>query len=215
MLAGSVSIIGAALVCYLISAYFRSPLKGIPGPFLAKFTNVWRLWDHCNATQIDTQRVLHEKLGPAVRIGPNVVSLNDPSLISTVYSTRGNYLKVSFMTISVRIAKGWLMPLCSQQSDFYAVNDAVQDGHIIENVFGTRSNAYHAKYMRPIQQLYSVASILSMEHLIDRTIESLCEQLEARFVDGRDAGKTCDIAEWIGYCKLDTIVLRDTLCLQY
>lgn len=88
---------GIALGVFVVShvlAYLRSPLKDIPGPFLAKFSNIWRLIDHYKATQIISQRRLHEKLGPAVRIGPNVVSLSDPTLLKTVYSTRGEYVKV-------------------------------------------------------------------------------------------------------------------------
>lgn len=85
--------LGVLVVSHVV-AYLRSPLKDIPGPFLAKITNLWRLIDHYNATQISTQRRLHEELGPAVRIGPNVVSLNDPALLKTVYSTRGEYIKV-------------------------------------------------------------------------------------------------------------------------
>lgn len=90
-------IAGIALSVFVVShvvAYVRSPLKDIPGPFLARFTNIWRLIDHYKATQISTQRRLHEELGPAVRIGPNIVSLSDPTLLKTVYSTRGEYLKV-------------------------------------------------------------------------------------------------------------------------
>lgn len=85
--------LGLLIVSYVV-AYIRSPLKDIPGPFLAKVTNVWRLIDHYKATQISTQRRLHEELGPAVRIGPNVVSLSDPTLLKTVYSTRGEFVKV-------------------------------------------------------------------------------------------------------------------------
>ncbi|KAK2602592.1 hypothetical protein N8I77_009110 [Diaporthe amygdali] len=171
------------LVLSHVVAYLRSPLKDIPGPLLAKFTNVWRLIDHYNATQISTQRRLHEKLGPAVRIGPNVVSLSDPKLLKTVYSTRGDYLK----------------------SDFYTVNDAVQDGQVIQNVFGTRSNSFHSRYMRPIQKLYSMNSMLSMEGLVDKTIRSLCEQIENRFIDGKNAGKTCDIADWVSFYTWDAV----------
>lgn len=90
-------IAGIALSVFIVShvvAYLRAPLKDIPGPFLAKFTNTWRLVDHYKATQISTQRRLHEELGPAVRIGPNIVSLSDPTLLKTVYSTRGEYHKV-------------------------------------------------------------------------------------------------------------------------
>ena len=85
--------LGVLVVSHVV-AYLRSPLKDIPGPFLAKFTNMWRLIDHFKATQISTQRRLHKNLGPAVRIGPNFVSLSDPTLLKTVYSTRGEYLKV-------------------------------------------------------------------------------------------------------------------------
>lgn len=89
------------LVLHHVVAYIRSPLKDIPGPVLAKFTNVWRLIDHYNATQISTQRRLHEELGPAVRIGPNTVSLSDPTLLKTVYSTRGEYIKVRHSWLQV------------------------------------------------------------------------------------------------------------------
>ncbi|KAI5927227.1 cytochrome P450 [Camillea tinctor] len=171
------------VLLYHVVAYFTSPLKDIPGPFWAKITDLWRFIDHYHATQPITQRRLHDELGPAVRIGPNAVSLSDPSLLKTVYSTRGHFLK----------------------SDFYTVNDAVQDGHVIQNVFGTRSNAFHGKYMRPIQKLYTMTSILTMESLIDRTIVSLCEQLENRFMSGKNAGKTCDIADWIGFYAWDVV----------
>lgn len=86
--------LGVLVVSHVV-AYLRSPLKDIPGPVLAKFSNVWRLFDHYKATQISTQRQLHKELGPAVRIGPNIVSLSDPTLLKTVYSTRGEYIKVS------------------------------------------------------------------------------------------------------------------------
>lgn len=86
--------LGVFIVSHVV-AYLRSPLKDVPGPFLAKFTNVWRLINHYKATQISTQQRLHKELGPAVRIGPNTVSLSDPTLLRTVYSTRGEYIKVS------------------------------------------------------------------------------------------------------------------------
>lgn len=87
--------LGAALgAIHAVYLHFTSPIKDIPGPFFAKFTDLWRLLDYYNGTQIVTHRRLHEKHGPAVRIGPNTVSLSDPSLLKTVYSTRGEFLKV-------------------------------------------------------------------------------------------------------------------------
>lgn len=83
------------LVVQYVLAYLNSPLKSIPGPFLAKFSNAWRFLNHYGQTHIETQRKLHEKHGDVVRLGPNTVSVADASLIKTIYNIRGTYLKVS------------------------------------------------------------------------------------------------------------------------
>ena len=85
---------GVLVICHLGYTYFSSPLKEFPGPVLAKFTDLWRVWDYFSTTQIQSHQKLHEKHGPAVRIGPNMISLSDPSLLKTVYSTRGEFVKV-------------------------------------------------------------------------------------------------------------------------
>lgn len=82
------------LVTQYALAYMRSPLKAIPGPLLAKFSDIWRFLNHYGQTHIETQRTLHEKHGDIVRLGPNTVSVADPSLIKTIYNTRGTFLKV-------------------------------------------------------------------------------------------------------------------------
>jgi len=84
----------AVFITDLLWTYYSSPLKSIPGPFLAKFTNLWRFFDVWGGRAELTLRLLHQKHGSAVRIGPNIVSLSDPRLIKTIYSTRGEYLKV-------------------------------------------------------------------------------------------------------------------------
>lgn len=87
----------------LLWSYYNSPLKPIPGPFVAKFTNLWRFFDVWGGRPELTLRKLHQRYGSAVRIGPNIVSLSDPRLIKTIYSTRGEYLKVR---LSLRIRQG-------------------------------------------------------------------------------------------------------------
>lgn len=84
----------AAILAYYLICYLTSPLKDIPGPFLAKFTNLWRVYDYYHLVSPETQKMLHAKHGIAVRLGPNLVSLNEPSLISIVYNTRGTFRKV-------------------------------------------------------------------------------------------------------------------------
>lgn len=38
---------------------------------------------------------LHKKYGPVVRIAPNIIDLDIPGLVKTIYNTKENYLKVS------------------------------------------------------------------------------------------------------------------------
>lgn len=37
---------------------------------------------------------LHKKYGPVVRIGPNVLDLDIPELVKTIYNIKSGYLKV-------------------------------------------------------------------------------------------------------------------------
>jgi hypothetical protein len=95
LLVKALSLGAIVLAIHALVTYLRSPLKNIPGPFLARFSNVWRLFSHYNQTHIDTQRALHKKHGDFVRLGPNTVSIADASLLKTIYSTRGTFKKVS------------------------------------------------------------------------------------------------------------------------
>ncbi|KAF2186547.1 cytochrome P450 [Zopfia rhizophila CBS 207.26] len=88
-------------------------------------------------------------------------------------------------------------------SDYYAINDALQDGHIIQNIFSTRSNEFHSKQLKPVQKLYTFQSAVELEPLMNNTLQTLCSQLETRFIEGANAGKTCDIADWISYFTWD------------
>lgn len=88
------------LFSHLVWFYVQSPLKHIPGPFLARFTNIWRLMIQMTGRSHRTQSRLHERHGSAVRLGPNLVSLSDPSLIKVVYDARGNFVKVRQFILS-------------------------------------------------------------------------------------------------------------------
>lgn len=87
-------VLSVATSLYLLS-YFHSPLRDFPGPVLARLTNLWRFLDVFHGRPDKTQLELHRKYGSAVRVGPNVISLSDPSLISKVYTTKGAWKKVS------------------------------------------------------------------------------------------------------------------------
>jgi hypothetical protein len=85
----------------------------------------------------------------------------------------------------------------------YSINDALQDGHLIPNMFSTRSNSWHSSNLRPVQKLYNHQSALELESLMDDDLRELCNQLQTRFVDGANKDKTCDIADWISFFAWD------------
>lgn len=82
----------ALLLQHIGRTYWR--LSHIPGPFLAKFTNLPRLsWVLGNSAH-DVHVSLHRRYGPIVRFGPNMVSVADPAEIGTIYGFSKPWAKV-------------------------------------------------------------------------------------------------------------------------
>lgn len=91
--------------------YVRSPLRTYPGPLLAReysvpaklgsaymftgWTNLWRFFLARRGRYADTVKKLHEKHGPVVRLGPNMLDLDIPELIRTIYAVDDRWTKVS------------------------------------------------------------------------------------------------------------------------
>ena len=65
-----------------------------PASGLAGYTNLWRLALVRGGKYHTSIKELHEKFGPVVRIGPNLLDLDYPELIKTIYSTDGKWHKV-------------------------------------------------------------------------------------------------------------------------
>lgn len=89
---------GMFLLCLVILTRFFfyvsfSPLMRFPGPIMARFTDLWRLWDVSTGQAHLTHIQLHKRLETAVRLGPNFISLNDPNYIRTIYGDE-RFLKV-------------------------------------------------------------------------------------------------------------------------
>jgi hypothetical protein len=58
-------------------------------------TDLWRLWLVYTGNYAPLIKKLHEKHGPIVRIGPNLLDLDCPELTRVIYSTDGKWMKVS------------------------------------------------------------------------------------------------------------------------
>lgn len=71
----------------------------------------------------------------------------------------------------------------------------------MEHIFSTRDNQFHLEQLTPIQKFYSIQGVLAYEDLVDRAMLLFCEQLEDRFINGDNASKICNLADWTSYCK--------------
>ena len=78
----------------VILTKYRKGLRNVPGPFIASFSNFWKLRAVWNQNMhIENMRV-HEDYGPIVRIGPNHVSVSDPQSMRTIYGVQNVFRKV-------------------------------------------------------------------------------------------------------------------------
>jgi len=82
------------LILHLCLKRYRNGLRQVPGPFLASFSNLWRLYVVWKEGMPWTSIRLHEKHGPLVRIGPKHVSVGHPEGLKIIYGPDGRYNKV-------------------------------------------------------------------------------------------------------------------------
>ncbi|PQE15837.1 benzoate 4-monooxygenase cytochrome P450 protein [Rutstroemia sp. NJR-2017a BBW] len=177
------SISSCFLVYKIIWEQFLSPLRHFPGPILAKFTDIYRAFAVLPGTIDQTNIKWHRKYGTAVRIGPNTISISDPSLIKTIYATKNPWRK----------------------SDMYKPNDVVIQGKRVGNLFNTPDAAWHEKYSKPIRNFWTMHKVLEVESYIDQTVDAFIQKLGAKFADKVDDKPICMIDDWLAWFSWDVI----------
>jgi hypothetical protein len=86
------------VVAFLRAASFRYQ-KGLykyKGPFVASFTNFWRLWQwlwHWDKPYFPDV----VKYGKIIRVGPNTLLFNDPEAIKDIYSSHFSKVRASMV----------------------------------------------------------------------------------------------------------------------
>lgn len=82
------------IVAISILRALRPGLRQIPGPWVARYSPIWRVMFVWNGNAHEQYRELHTKYGPIVRTAPNVVDISDPSAMFTIYGIGSKFLKV-------------------------------------------------------------------------------------------------------------------------
>ncbi|KAF4549612.1 Cytochrome P450-like protein 13 [Elsinoe fawcettii] len=187
---GLIQFAGHSLVAFtaiaLISVVWTilsSPLHHIPGPFVAKFSDIWRLFHTWRGQPDVILNKMHERYGSAVRVGPNCISLSDPALIRTVFST-------------------WKKDYMFTKSNFYSVADFPMNGKYFPTTFSVRDEQLHTMMTRQANKLYTVPALIKFEPLMDSAIDMFTKELRERFVR---PGKSCPIHAWLHYLAWDMI----------
>lgn len=169
---------------------FTSPLRNVPGPFLTRFTRLWELrqiFQHDFAT---FNIALHKKygvsvaptlaciliiVGPVVRLAPNRYSIADAE--------------------AARIILGHGSVL--DKSNYYMAFGSPA----ITNLFTEPKKVVHAKFRRPIAQLYSNTNLVSYEPFVE-----VCNQILAHSLrEHARHGNPFDMRELMQYYAFDVI----------
>ncbi|KAL6706818.1 hypothetical protein ACN47E_005154 [Coniothyrium glycines] len=142
----------AVLILKTVGQQLFSPLRSVPGPFLARFTRLWELYASRKCDYPIWNKALHEKYGPIVRLAPNRYSINDAEAARTILGIQNALDKSAF---------------------YYPFGH--QD---MPNVFSEQSNTAHSITRRPQAQLYSTTNLLNYEPFVDNCNTILLRRLE-------------------------------------
>ena len=89
-----VAFFGLVLLDYA-RTFFRKGLRKLPGPLLARFSGLYRLSMVAKGDSPQNYRRIHHQYGRLVRVGPNEVSVSDPSEIPKIYGIGSKFYKVN------------------------------------------------------------------------------------------------------------------------
>ncbi|KAF1943495.1 cytochrome P450 [Clathrospora elynae] len=181
-----VAVIASAAAVALVACIFFpflkglfSPLRTVPGPIAARFTDFWYLWRvKRGAFEVDNIE-LHRKHGEIVRYGPNRYSLSSPSAQKTIYGHGAKFPKSSWY-------KGWSNPHLDQWS-----------------VFSDQSIQRHSENRRQYQSAYTMSSLVSYESYVDECADLFSQRLQ----EVASAGVYADMGHWLQCYAFDVIGL--------
>lgn len=73
-------------VSYCLVTILLDPLRHLPGPFIARFTRLWYLYQIYQGRFEQVNIELHQKYGSIVRIAPGEYSFDDVNAAKIIYA---------------------------------------------------------------------------------------------------------------------------------
>ncbi|KAL1854988.1 hypothetical protein Plec18170_004400 [Paecilomyces lecythidis] len=152
--------------------------KTIPGPWLAKFTKLWYLWQIYRCDFHWTNINLHRERGKIVQLAPGWFSIDDPDALKIIYGHGSQWAKGEWYD-------SWNFGSHPDQT----------------NLFSERNNARHSVMRRKVASMYSMSALVSYEPYVDNCIGLLQRQL-AKFASERSI---IDVGHWMQCYAFDVI----------
>lgn len=128
------------------------------------------MWQIIRGDMEHTQRDLHAKYGPLVRIAPNELACSDPKAIKTIYGIKSGYFKTDFYP-------AWANTSISKHPDHFCNVDEKS----------------HSDRRRIVSSVYTMSNVLKSETYIDKCMELFVRRM-GEYADG---GSAVDLGEWL------------------
>lgn len=185
-----VHVVGAAAACLVVTVLYlvwyshTSGLSHVPGPWLARYTNLhaWAAAQRTFGTNVCYLRALHAQYGDVVRVAPRRVSVCDPAAIPAIYGMRAALDKADLIRAAQPMGKGHA-----------------------DNLFSVRDAKSHAPMRRAVANAYATTTLIHFEPRIDAVLESFFRVLDS---EGAGAGTDVNIGHWTHYCELVFSLVR-------
>ncbi|KAG6815003.1 hypothetical protein H0H87_005926 [Tephrocybe sp. NHM501043] len=145
--------------------------RALPGPFLAKFSDLWLGLVAKGGHRSELVHDLHLKYGPVVRLAPNHISIADPEALPIVYAHGNGALK----------------------SDFYDAFVSIRRG-----VFNTRDRNEHARKRKIVSHIFSQKSVVEFEPHIRLHVQAIIAQWDRLFDHAVKGGSGPEGEGWHG-----------------
>ncbi|KAK5047475.1 hypothetical protein LTR84_006571 [Exophiala bonariae] len=142
------------LLAYIAYYGFLSPLSGIPGPFIARFTRLWLAYHGWKGDFHIVLTEVHEKYGTTVRVGPDEVLTLSPDAIKKIYGAGSLFNK----------------------SDFYAPLKGTRTW----DLFAEGDSIVHRNNRRSVNHVYATSSLIDLEPYVDSAIQHFVSILRTK-----------------------------------
>jgi cytochrome P450 len=173
----SLSVIGICIADIVYNIYFH-PLSNIPGPFLARISNLPSFYHTCKGNRHIWLWRCFEIYGEKVRITPNTVLFNTPSAYTAIYDAQSN----------------------TRRSNFYHIFPRNENDH---NTLTTTDVQAHAQKRRLLKLAFTERSTKAASAFVERHVDRWNELWETQGNDGWS--KAEDVAERLDFLIFDIL----------